>query len=105
MVVLAHILSPLEGQLEANRQDIQREPSSVWLGIGRESHLEHRLRQRIIEVETVLKGLDDDVFSQIQAVTVQETVVCQSVHHWARASCCWMVSEGRFCFSQWIACG
>lgn len=55
--------------------DLQSEPSRIRIRIGGQSHLEHRLRQRSIEVEAVLQRFDHNVFCQVQAVTVEEAVV------------------------------
>ena len=68
--------------------DSQSEPSGIFVRIGGQSHLEHRLRQRSIEVETVFQRVDDDVLGQVQAVTVEEAVVRQGVHHGTWAACC-----------------
>lgn len=53
----------------------QRKPSRIRIRISRQSHLEHRLRQRSVEIEAVLQRFDHDVFGQVQAVAVKEAVV------------------------------
>jgi hypothetical protein len=61
--------------------------NQVALGSGK-SHLEHCLGQGRVEVKAVLQSFDYDVFSEVQAVAVEETMVCQSVHHGTWPSRC-----------------
>jgi hypothetical protein len=68
--------------------DVQREPGGIGIRVGRKSHLEHRLGQGRVEVKAVLQSFDYDVFGEVEAVAVEETVVCQSVHHGTWPSCC-----------------
>lgn len=45
--------------------DLQREPGGIGVRVGWKSHLEHRLRQRCVEVEAILQSLDHDVFGKV----------------------------------------
>jgi hypothetical protein len=68
--------------------DVQRKPGGIGIRVGRKSHLEHCLGQGRVEVKAVLQSFDYDVFGEVEAVAVEETVVCQSVHHGTWPSCC-----------------
>jgi hypothetical protein len=69
-------------------KNLQREPSRVRIRIGGQCHLEHCLRQGRVEIETISQSFNDNVFGQVQAVAVEEAVVCQSVHHRTWTACC-----------------
>lgn len=66
---------------------LQGKPCGVRVWVCREGHLEHRLGEREVEVESILQSCLDVLFCQVQAVAVEEAMVCERVHHGTGAAC------------------
>lgn len=65
---------------------LQAELCSVGDWVGNKSLVEHDLGQRLIEVETLRKSINNDALGQVAAVVVKVSVVGQGVHHGARTT-------------------
>lgn len=62
---------------------VQCEEGSIGLGIRYDSLVPHDSCERGVEVETCVEGFDGIVFGDVAAVTGEEAVVGESVHHGA----------------------
>ena len=58
---------------------VEREPRRIWLRVGGNSKVEQKLRETLVEIDSVEETIDQILFGNVLARARQKTVICEGV--------------------------
>lgn len=70
------------------RRNVQSEECSVWLRVREQCLLPHNICYRGIKVQGSCESVDSILAGDVAAIMGKKVMVCEGVHHGARAADC-----------------